>query len=82
MLSALSQVLQVEFVHNLDDGLLGPAAVLALLRDGHHADAFAPQHGFDGDGVLALPGEPGESADQYLLEWAPGFTASYSYTTM
>ena len=47
------QILAVEFVHGLNDGLKEPAGggVIGLLRDGHHANAPAPQHGLEGDGV-------------------------------
>ena len=56
----LGKILAVEFVHALDDSLkqLAGRAVVGLLGDGDHPDALAPEHGLEGDGVLALAGEP------------------------
>ncbi len=70
----LGQILAVELVHALDDALKQPAGgrVLGLLGDGYYADALAPQHGLEGDGVLALAGEPGELPDQNLPEGSVG----------
>ena len=39
-----------------------------MLGDGDHADALAPEHGLEGDGVLSLAGEAAELPDQYDLE--------------
>ena len=69
-----ASIFAVEFVHALDDGLQQPAGsgVLGLLGDGDHADAPPAQHGLEGDGVLALAGEPGEFPDENLLEGGLG----------
>ena len=66
----LGKILAVELVHALDDGLkeLAGGGVVGLLGDGDDADAPAPEHGLEGDGVLALSGEAGELPDQDLLE--------------
>ena len=66
----LGKIFRVEFVHALDDGLhqLAGGSVVSVLGDGDHADSLPPEHGLEGDGVLALPGEAGEFPDQYLLE--------------
>ena len=70
----LGKIFAVEFVHALDDGLQQPAGsgVLGLLGDGDHADAPPAQHGLEGDGVLALAGEPGEFPDEDFLEGGLG----------
>ena len=70
----MGQILRVEFVDALDDGLKESAGgiVLGLLGDGDHADALAPKLRFEGDGVLPLPGEPTEFPDQYFLEGGLG----------
>ena len=39
-----------------------------MLGDGHHSDALAPQHGLEGYGVLALPGEAAEFPNEDDLE--------------
>ena len=66
----LSEILAVELVHALDDGLheLARRCVVGVLGDGHNPDALAPEHGLEGDGVLALAGEPGELPDEDFLE--------------
>ena len=43
-----------------------------MLGDGDHPDALAPEHGLEGDGMLALSGEAGELPDQNLLERSVG----------
>ncbi len=70
----LGQILAVELVHALDDALKQPAGgrVLGLLGDGHHADALASEHGLEGDGVLALAGEPRKFPDEDFLEGGLG----------
>ena len=72
----LGKIFAVKFVHALDDGLQQPAGsgVLGLLGDGDHADAPSAQHGLEGDGVLALAGEPGEFPDENLLEGGLGLS--------
>ncbi len=54
----LGQILRVELVHALDDGLheLAGGGVVGVLGDGDHPDSLAPEHGLEGDGVLALAG--------------------------
>ena len=70
----LGQILRVELVHALDDGLheLAGGGVVGVLGDGDDPDALAPEHGLEGDGVLALAGEAGELPDQNLLERSVG----------
>ncbi len=70
----LGKIFAVEFVHRLDDALKQPAGcgVVGLLRDRHHADALTPQHRLEGDGVLPLPGEPGEFPYEDFLEGSLG----------
>ena len=70
----LGEIFAVEFVHALDDGLkeLAGGGVVGLLGDGDDADSSAPQHGLEGDGVLALAGEAGEFPDENLLEGSLG----------
>ena len=70
----LGQILAVEFVHALDDGLheLAGGGVVSVLGDGDHEDALASEHGLEGDGVLALSGETGELPDQDFLEGGVG----------
>ena len=66
----LGQILAVELVHALDDGLhqLAGGGVVGVLGDGDHPDALAPQHGLEGHGVLALSGEARKLPDQDDLE--------------
>ncbi len=66
----LGEILAVELVHALDDGLheLAGGCVVGVLGDGDDANALAPEHGLEGDGVLALAGEPGELPDEDFLE--------------
>ena len=66
----LGKIFAVKFVHRLYDALKQPAGcgVVGLLRDGHHADALAPKHRLEGDGVLPLTGEPGEFPYEDFLE--------------
>ena len=61
----LGQVLRVELVHALDDGLheLAGGGVVGVLGDGDDADALAPEHGLEGHGVFPLAGEPRELPD-------------------
>ncbi len=70
----LGQILTVELVHALDDGLkeLARRGVVGLLGDGDDADTTPAQHGLEGDGVLPLAGEAGEFPDQNLLEGGLG----------
>ena len=70
----LGKIFAVKFVHALDDGLKKSAGcgVIGLLGDGHDPDASAPQHGLEGDGVLALSGEPRKLPDENLLERSLG----------
>ena len=46
--------------------------VVGVLGDGDDPDALAPEHGLEGDGVLALAGEPGELPDQNLPKRSVG----------
>ena len=71
----LGKIFRVKFVHALDDSLkqLAGGGVVGVLGDGDHADSLAPEHGLEGDGVLALPGEPRKLPDQNLLERSIGF---------
>ena len=46
--------------------------VLGLLGDGDDAEALAPDHGLQDDGVLPLASEAAELPDQYLLEGCLG----------
>ena len=66
----LGEILAVELVHAFDDGLkeLAGGGVVSLLGDGDDPDAAPPQHGLEGDGVLALSGEAGELPDEDFLE--------------
>jgi len=70
----LRQILAIELVHALDDGLheLAGRRVVGGLGDGDHPDALAPQHGLEGHGVLALAGETGELPDEDDLEGGVG----------
>ena len=70
----LGEIFAVEFVHALDDGLhqLTRRCVVGVLGDGDHPDALAPEHGLEGDGVLALAGEPGELPDEDFPEGGLG----------
>ncbi len=70
----LGQILRVELVHGLDDGLheLAGGGVVGVLGDGYDADALAPQHGLEGHGVLPLAGEPRKLPDQDFLEGRVG----------
>ena len=70
----LGQILAVEFVHALDDGLhqLAGGGVVGVLGDGDDSNSLAPEHGLEGDGVLPLAGEAGELPDQNLPEWGTG----------
>ena len=69
-MTSWAKIFAVEFVHALDDGLheLAGGGVVGVLGDGDDADSLAPEHGLEGDGVLALAGEPGEFPDQDFLE--------------
>ena len=73
----LGKILAVIFVHGLDDSLKQPAGgvVLGLLGDGHHADALAPQLGFEGDGVLPLAGESRKLPDENHVKGGLGLAA-------
>ena len=66
----LGQILRVEFVHALDDGLhqLAGGRVVGVLGDGDDSNPLAAEHGLEGDGVLPLAGEAGELPDQNLPE--------------
>ena len=66
----LRQIFAVKLVHRLDDGLheLAGGGVVGVLGDGDHPHALAPEHGLEGDGVLALAGEARELPDENLLE--------------
>ena len=68
------QILAVELVHALDDGLhqLARRCVVGVLGDGDDADALAPEQGFEGDCMLALACEAGELPDQNFLEGGVG----------
>ncbi|MCY4624392.1 MAG: hypothetical protein OXC99_05245, partial [Chloroflexi bacterium] len=70
----MGQIFRVEFVHRLDDGLKESAGgvVLGLFGDGDDADAPAPQHGLEGDGVFPFAGESREFPDEDLLEGGLG----------
>ena len=70
----LGEILAVEFVHALDDGLheLARGGVVGVLGDGDDSNALAPEHGLEGDGVLPLAGEAGELPDQNLPERSVG----------
>ena len=70
----LGQVLRVELVHTLDDGLheLARGEVVGVLGDGDNPHTSAAEHCLEGDGVLPLAGEPGELPDQYILEGGIG----------
>ena len=46
-----------------------------MLGDGDDADALAPEHGLEGDGVLPLAGEARELPDQNHLEGGIGLAA-------
>ena len=46
-----------------------------MLGDGDDADALAPEHGLEGDGVLPLAGEAGEFPDEDDLERGGGLAA-------
>ena len=54
------KILAIELVHALDDGLhqLAGGGVVGVLGDGDDANAFAPEHGLERDGVFPLAGEP------------------------
>ena len=56
----LGKILAVELIDALDDGLhqLAGGGVVGVLGDGDDADALAPEHGLEGDGVLPFAGEP------------------------
>ena len=43
-----------------------------MLGDGDDADALTPEHGLEGDGVLALAGEAAELPDKDFLEGGRG----------
>ncbi len=70
----LGEIFAVELVHALYDGLqeLSRRGVVGVLGDGDYPDAPAPEHGLEGDGVLALSGEAGELPDQNLPERSVG----------
>ena len=44
-----------------------------MLGNGDDPDALAPEHGLEGDGVLALACEAGEFPDHDFLEGSIGF---------
>ena len=46
-----------------------------MLGDGDHANALAPQHGLEGHGVLALPGEATKFPNENHLERGRGLAA-------
>ena len=77
----LGQILRVELVHALDDALkeLAGGSVIGLFGDGDHPDALAPQHGLEGDGVLALAGEAGELPNQNLPEGGIGLAGGVDH---
>ena len=70
----LGEILAVELVHALDDGLheLAGGGVVGVLGDGDDSNALAPEHGLESDGVLPLAGEAGELPDQNLPERSVG----------
>ena len=43
-----------------------------MLGNGDDADALAPEHGLEGDGVLPLHPQAGALPDQNLPEWGTG----------
>ena len=52
-----------------------------MLGDGDHPDPLLAQHGLEGDGVLALPGEAGEFPDQNLVERGAGASGLLQHPT-
>ncbi len=77
----LSKIFAIKLVHGLDDGLhqLAGGGVVGVLGDGDDADALAPEHGLEGDGVLPLAGEAAELPDQNLLERRFGRTGGIDH---
>ena len=73
----LGKIFRVKFVHALDDGLhqLAGGGVVGVLRDGDDADALAPEHGLEGDGVFPLAGEAAELPDENHLKGGGGLSA-------
>ena len=71
----LRKIFTIELIDALDDGLheLAGRRVVGVLCDGDYADALAPEHGLECDGVLALSGEAREFPDEDFLEWRAGF---------
>ncbi len=68
------KILAVEFIDGFDDGFheLAGGGVVGVLGDGDDADALAPEHGLEGDGVFPLAGEPAEFPDQDFPEGGVG----------
>ncbi len=66
----LRQVLRVELVHALNDGLhqLAGGRVVGVLRDGDHLDPLAPEHRLESNGMFPLAGEARELPHQNDLE--------------
>ncbi|MDE2837022.1 MAG: hypothetical protein OXL97_05875 [Chloroflexota bacterium] len=73
----LSEILRVELVDALDDGLheLAGGSVVGVLGDGDDADALLAEHGLEGDRVLALAREAAELPDEDHLEGSVGLAA-------
>ena len=46
-----------------------------MFGDGDHSDTLSAKHGFEGDGVLTLAGEPRKLPDQDDLERSVGLAA-------
>ncbi|MYD35720.1 MAG: hypothetical protein F4X20_01655 [Dehalococcoidia bacterium] len=66
----MGEVLRVELIDALDDGLheLAGRSVVGMFRDGDDTDASPTQHRLEGNGVFALPSEPRELPDEDFLE--------------
>ena len=71
----LRKIFTIELIDAFDYRLheLARRRVVGVLCDGDDADALAPEHGLESDGVLALSGEAGEFPDEDFLEWRAGF---------